>query len=84
MTTGAGGELHSALLRWIVSRASGVYSEHARVGRIASTLSRDTTKKQLHNNSSLSPILTREDFIQGDAQGGKVPSVLFLPQQSLP
>jgi len=43
MTTGAGGELHSALLRWIVSRASGVYSEHARVGRIASTLSRDTT-----------------------------------------
>jgi len=44
MTTGAGGELHSALLRWIVSRASGVYSEHARVGRIASTLSRDTTQ----------------------------------------
>src|SRR5712691_4451252 len=38
--TGAGGEPHSALLRWIVSRASGVDSEHVRVVRIASTLSR--------------------------------------------
>ena len=32
-----------ALLKWIVSRASGGYSEHARVGRISYTLSRDTT-----------------------------------------
>ena len=31
------------LLRWIVSRASGGYSKHARVVRISSTLSRDTT-----------------------------------------
>jgi hypothetical protein len=43
LTTGAGGTFHSAILRWIVSRASGVGSEHARVVRISSTLSRDTT-----------------------------------------
>ena len=43
LTTGADGALHSALLRWIVSRASGGYSKHARVVRISSTLSRDTT-----------------------------------------
>src|SRR5712692_982228 len=43
LTTGAGGALHSPLLRWIVSRASGAYSEHTRVVRISSTLSRDTT-----------------------------------------
>ena len=41
--TGVGGELHSAILRRIVSHALGVYSEHARVVRISSTLSRDTT-----------------------------------------
>jgi hypothetical protein len=44
LTTGAGGELQSVILRWIVSRASGVYSEHTRVVRIASTLSRDTSQ----------------------------------------
>jgi hypothetical protein len=43
LRTGAGGACHSAILRWIVSRASGVDSEQARVVRIASTLSRDTT-----------------------------------------
>src|SRR2546426_7218636 len=39
LTTGA----DDALLKWNVSRASGGYSEHARVGRISYTLSRDTT-----------------------------------------
>src|SRR5712691_8897594 len=43
LTTGAGGAFHSALLRWLVSRASGVDSEQARVVRISSTLLRDTT-----------------------------------------
>src|SRR5215813_6867584 len=45
LTIGAGGAFHSAILRWIVSRALGVDSEHARVVRISSTLSRDTTDK---------------------------------------
>src|SRR5712691_330101 len=44
LTAGADGALHSALLRWIVSRASGGYSKHARVVRISYTLSRDTTQ----------------------------------------
>src|SRR5438445_4926015 len=43
LTTEAGG----ALLRWIVSQASGVYSEHVRVVRISYTLSRDTTGYQV-------------------------------------
>jgi len=34
LTTGPSGALHSALLKWIVSRASGVYREHVRVVRI--------------------------------------------------
>jgi hypothetical protein len=44
LTAGADGALHSALLRWIVSRASGGYSKHARVVRISYTLSRDSTR----------------------------------------
>src|SRR5712691_5404003 len=34
LTTGPSGARHSALLTWIVSRASGVYSEHGGVVRI--------------------------------------------------
>src|SRR5215831_3473124 len=45
LTTGAGGAFPSAILRRIVSCASGVDSEQARVVRISSTLSRDTTAK---------------------------------------
>src|SRR6266571_572363 len=43
LTTVTDGALRSALLRWIVSRASEGYSKHARVVRISYTLSRDTT-----------------------------------------
>jgi hypothetical protein len=43
LTTEADGAFDSALLRWIVSRASGEYSKHACVVRISYTLSRDTT-----------------------------------------
>src|SRR2546429_4269815 len=42
LTTGADGAFHNAILRWIVSRASGVDSAQARIVRISSTLSRDT------------------------------------------
>ena len=43
LTTVTDSALRSALLRWIVSRASERYSKHARVVRISYTLSRDTT-----------------------------------------
>src|SRR2546427_9648937 len=43
LTTVTDGALRSALLRWIVSRASEGYSKHARVVRISYTLSRNTT-----------------------------------------
>jgi hypothetical protein len=48
LTAEAGGAVHSAILRWIVSRASGVDSEQARVVRISSTLSRDTIVHSSH------------------------------------
>jgi hypothetical protein len=44
LTTGTDGALQSARLREIVSRASEGYSQHARVVRFSSTLSRDTTQ----------------------------------------
>ena len=43
LTTGT----DSALLRWIVSRASGGYSKHVRVVRISYTLLRDTTLNRM-------------------------------------
>src|SRR2546428_2022202 len=46
LTTGADGAFHNAILRWIVSRASGVDSAQARIVRISSTLSRDTIEKR--------------------------------------
>src|SRR6266581_8599835 len=54
LTTVTDSALRSALLRWIVSRASERYSKHARVVRISYTLSRDT-----------SGFLTVEQFSKG-------------------
>src|SRR2546430_15841336 len=59
LTTGADGAFHNAILRWIVSRASGVDSAQARIVRISSTLSRDTIRRfTVYQNC---PLPTPED-----------------------